>query len=256
MKINGKLFYLYLVTNIINQKCYIGWSHNPQRRWAQHCSAAQNNSDIYFHKALRKYGKENFLCDIIQCFDTEEEVKQAEIYWINSLKEYVILYNSTLGGEGTVGWIPSEEFKQHLSEIRSGKQNPFFGKTHAPETLEKMRAASTGKNNPNFGKSLYGKYNHFYGKRHTNASKQAISVSKIGLQGGENNPRALLLATDIPIIRDKWSTANYTLMELAKEYKVTKSCIHCIVTNKSWKVSDEEYLILKEKRKNNLFKIK
>ena len=35
---------------------------------------------------------------------------------------------------------------------RSGKNNPFFGKTHKPESVEKMRLVKLGERNPMFGK--------------------------------------------------------------------------------------------------------
>ena len=39
----------------------------------------------------------------------------------------------------------SEETKALLSELRTGESNPFYGKHHDPETIEKNRQAHLGK---------------------------------------------------------------------------------------------------------------
>ena len=52
--------YIYLITNKINGKQYIGQTvKTVQKRWSRHL-ADSKNFDFYFYKAIRKYGKENF----------------------------------------------------------------------------------------------------------------------------------------------------------------------------------------------------
>ena len=53
---------IYKVTNTVNGKSYIGQTVQPMnvRKGGHLYSAFQQNSNFYFHKALRKYGKENF----------------------------------------------------------------------------------------------------------------------------------------------------------------------------------------------------
>lgn len=67
-------------------------------------------------------------------------------------------YNSTLGGEGIKGWIPSDEYRKNKSKIsiqvyanmsdqekkekfgKSGSKNAFYNKTHDEITIAKMKA--------------------------------------------------------------------------------------------------------------------
>lgn len=59
------------------------------------------------------------------------------------------------------GFKYSEEQKQKMSEERSGKNNPFYGRKHTLETKQKISKANkgklTGENNPMFGVNVYEK---------------------------------------------------------------------------------------------------
>lgn len=41
--------------------------------------------------------------------------------------------------------------------INNTKENPFFGKTHSPDVIKKLRERMTGQNNPMYGKSNRGR---------------------------------------------------------------------------------------------------
>ena len=99
---------IYKVTNLINNKIYIGQSINIYKRWEAHKYVSLNKNsqeyNIYFHNALRKYGINNFLFEIIeQC--NKDELDEKEKYWI----EYYdscnrdIGYNESKGGYGYNG---------------------------------------------------------------------------------------------------------------------------------------------------------
>jgi len=109
-------------------------------------------------KAFRKYGKDNFLKEIICMCDSQEELNRQEIFWIEKLNSRSTSgqgYNLTIGGEGTNGLKMTEESKRKLSVVASkriGELNPFWGKTLSQEHIDKMTrtrvAAITGGNNP------------------------------------------------------------------------------------------------------------
>lgn len=61
----------------------------------------------------------------------------------NTGKEY-ILVNKSYGGEGPSGYKLSDETRQKMSESRFGENNNFFGKTHSEETKEKIRQKRLG----------------------------------------------------------------------------------------------------------------
>ena len=90
---------IYKVTNKINGKVYIGQSVDIGKRWRQHMTA---KDDIYFHKAIQKYGIENFEWEVIeQC--KKKDLDEREIYWIEYYDSYNKGYNCTKGGEGNSG---------------------------------------------------------------------------------------------------------------------------------------------------------
>lgn len=83
MKICG----IYKITNIKNGHMYIGASIDCHRRWLDHRSKSHTSTkseDInkILYRAMRKYGLDNFIFEIIeQC--KPEELKDREIYWID-----------------------------------------------------------------------------------------------------------------------------------------------------------------------------
>ena len=98
-----KICGIYVITNNVNGKQYIGLSKNCLKRWADHYSKAytsKKEDDInkVLYKAMRKYGRENFSFRILEeC--SEEQLQEREIYWIDQLKTYDNGYNETRGGE-------------------------------------------------------------------------------------------------------------------------------------------------------------
>ena len=90
---------IYKVTNKINGKVYIGQSADIGRRWRQHMTA---EDDTYFHKAIQKYGVENFKWEVIeQC--KKKDLDEREIYWIEYYDSFNKGYNCTKGGDGVSG---------------------------------------------------------------------------------------------------------------------------------------------------------
>lgn len=98
--------YIYKITNIINNKIYIGLTTQTiKERWRQHVSSAYSKkSKSYnevFKKAIRKYGENSFRLEEIDNASTLEELKEKEKYWITY---YDCCYtNGGIGYNGTEG---------------------------------------------------------------------------------------------------------------------------------------------------------
>jgi hypothetical protein len=103
--------YIYTITNLENQKLYVGKTTqpNPYDRWKQHLQAArskdnlaENNSihSMPIVRAICKYGADNFKFRVLEeC--GEDNVNERETYWIEKLEAFGKNgYNVTLGGEG------------------------------------------------------------------------------------------------------------------------------------------------------------
>ena len=94
--------YIYKITNLINNKCYIGKTLNTiQERWREHCSDYKKRDEEKrpLYSAMNKYGIENFkIEEIEQC--NEDIVNDREKYWIEYYSSFKKGYNATLGGDG------------------------------------------------------------------------------------------------------------------------------------------------------------
>lgn len=85
---------------------YIGLTSNLKRRHSDHLNASRNpkNRDynLPIHRALRKYGEENFELNILEDdIEDKEKLKEKEIYWIKFYNTYENRqhYNETPGGD-------------------------------------------------------------------------------------------------------------------------------------------------------------
>ena len=89
---------------------------------------------------------------------TEEEAFKHEKYMIAVFGRIDlgtgILRNKTNGGEGTSGFIQSEETRRKQSEAKKGKNHPNYGKTLSEKTRKKLSEKNKGENNPRYGKNI------------------------------------------------------------------------------------------------------
>lgn len=91
--------YIYKTTNLINNKIYIG-----KHIWHKaEIDKSYLGSGVYLKKAIDKYGKSAFICEILDYAETLEELNKKEIEYIlkfNSMDPSVG-YNLTRSGDGT-----------------------------------------------------------------------------------------------------------------------------------------------------------
>ena len=189
--------YIYKITNLVNQKIYIGQTNNPKRRWAEHKCIARHNfkykSALY--NAMRFYGIKNFQFQIVE--ECEDEIMPSrEAYYIQQWNTICPNgYNLTPGGEKVFG-----------------QYNPFFGKHHSDETKKKISEKNKGRKFSQEEREACclrnaRENNPFYGKHHSDATKQRIREANIAngtyqalsQRMRENNPNKDGRAAFIPV---------------------------------------------------------
>jgi len=141
----NKFMLIYKATNTINQKSYVGKTENTfDKRKSDHLTDAKRDKGFAFHSAIRKYGEENFVWEIVEDNITGDAVlNQKEEYYISLYESFGPKgYNMTKGGEGQKGWVPSEETRAKWSEQRRGK-DPWNKGTAKPKKVltEEEKAA-------------------------------------------------------------------------------------------------------------------
>jgi group I intron endonuclease len=107
---------IYKLTNINNGKIYIGQTVDSlEKRINGHLNESNNNSTKRpLLNALKKYGLKNFKIEIIDTAETQEELDEKEIKWIESLKSLTPNGYNVLGG-GQYRKKTTEEFGKLIS---------------------------------------------------------------------------------------------------------------------------------------------
>lgn len=92
------MWHVYKVTNMLNDKIYVGVHKSDDID-----NDTYMGSGVVIRKAIKKYGIDNFRCEILFSFDNEKDAYARENEIVN--EEFVnspLTYNATMGGIG--GW--------------------------------------------------------------------------------------------------------------------------------------------------------
>lgn len=203
---NTSISGVYRIVNLVNHKFYIGSTKNFNQRWdEEHKPQLKRNCHYnpYLQRAWNKYGEQNFKFEIIEeCHP--EQCLIREQYYLDTLTpwDYKIGYNSSRvsGGGDKISYHPN------LEEIK--KKHSINGKErwNSKSEQDKINYANQvkGDKNPNWrggtsighcldcGKEIspdnkrclvcskIGEKNSFYGKHHSEETKQKLSSIHTG----------------------------------------------------------------------------
>jgi group I intron endonuclease len=112
---------IYCYHCIPTGKKYIGQTKYEIRRKEYHRYISSKGCKRKFYNAVRKYGWENFIYGIIEECEIEL-LTQKEISYIKEFNTFEYGYNSTLGGDGKLGWKHSEKTKEKIRKSNLGKK--------------------------------------------------------------------------------------------------------------------------------------
>ena len=126
---------IYGYTNLESGRMYIGKTLYPKQRWKAHRYGKYKNG---WHKDYQK-NPEKYEYSVIEYDVPEDKLNEREIFWISFFDSYHNGYNLTPGGDGMPkGYKHTDEWKRNQSIKMSGKNNPFYGKHHSEETKQKI----------------------------------------------------------------------------------------------------------------------
>ena len=211
------MFYCYKITNLKNNKVYIGKTNRPEARWREHKSGSTNAKSGRKYacpvaSAIRKYGAESFKFEVITSYKTEQEANDGEVY-------YIALYRSNINVFG-------REFGYNLTEGGEGVSDM----KRTPETRAKMSASHMGLH-PTEGALKKMRHSHS-GFFHSKESKEALSK----MFSGENSINAKITWEIVSQIRKDYENADFTQTQLAQKYRLSRSNIGSIVRYESWRI--------------------
>lgn len=149
---------IYLWTNLLNGKVYVGQTQNFYNRMKQYYKKREHR---LINFALDKYGFDNFDVIVLNRVESTEVLDDLEQYWMDFYKSYErnIGYNVCREASTTRGYHHTEHDKKKMSEIakrcfqenpsliKKGKDNHMFGKKLSEETKKKMSKSRKGNQN-------------------------------------------------------------------------------------------------------------
>jgi group I intron endonuclease len=201
---------VYKITCSVTGKIYVGWTkQSTEKRWQRHLRL---DKKCYLRNCISLYGADSFRIEIIAADLSIDEAKRMEVALIRDLKLNICRYpdgngmNMTDGGEGTIGYVATDDHRKNLSianmgkkrnpEIclkfslaKQGEKNPSYRR---PKTAKQIESAKTVflRNNPHKpGKDShrYGKPSHMRGRKHTDEAKARMSAAQ---KGKKKKPRS------------------------------------------------------------------
>lgn len=210
--------FLYQLT-APNGKAYLGiTNYMPEQRWNKHAASSRSNSSLAIHRAIRKYGWDNFKKEVLVegSFAYVKELEIKAIALFNTFTPFG--YNLTKGGDGVLGTNyflgrkHSPETIAKMKLVQQGHAGSMNGKHHTEEAKEKIAVAQRGEKAHWFGKTLAEETKQKMafvkkGKLHTIASKELLSTKR----------------------KVQWTDPAYRAKNIAGQQNKVYTCPHCSI---------------------------
>ena len=247
---------IYKLTNLVNNKIYIGITtkslNERKRAHIQACSS--KNRKYLIHKALNKYGIDNFKFEQIDTFTTTASGRKLEMEYIKKYNSFYIDgygYNMTIGGEGTQGfrYNHSDETKQNISQKMKGKPK-------SEETKRNMTTAQAERKkwyihivSPEAAAKSAKSRTGMRGTPHTTESKQKLRLANLGKKHSEET-RKKMSKSSIGRVKSQETRNKMRLANLGKKHSEETKRKLSISHFKH--IPDDIYKVIIECIKNNL----
>ena len=165
LKVEGVI---YKITNLINNKIYIGQTRQrPIERWQSHLQESaklDKSRKSYLHSSIHKYGFDNFKFEIIFTIKAKDVnnlsvlLDALEVFYISKFKTIDPKFGYNLTSGGSKKFIISEETREKLrishlgyewsEESKQKLSKTIKGRKHSDQTKQKISIAHMGKKKP------------------------------------------------------------------------------------------------------------
>lgn len=204
---------IYQIKNKENGKVYIGSTTDWEQRKSRHIKDLKNGShhNIILQRAWRKYGKNSFSFGVIE---EVENPKQKEQEILDNRKPFpnnggYNISSSASGGDlisnhpnkEEIDKRKAEKVRKRIKNLSEQERKEKYGRKEDKNgnwkggVYEKKTTCKCGNNKDYYAKKCEecydktGKNNPFYGKSHTEESKNKIKKAKKGEYHGSQNKR-------------------------------------------------------------------
>lgn len=119
--------YIYILVDPLTDEIrYVGKTNNLAKRRTYHFSiTVQSKLRCHVSRWLTKILNQGLRPLMIEIDKVEGDWEWCEKYWIEQFKIWGCnLTNHSIGGGGTTGWQPSEEFRKKQSILKMGRKVP------------------------------------------------------------------------------------------------------------------------------------
>lgn len=183
--------FIYCLRNVVNGKVYVGYSCNPERRWEREREGAlrpkDRQYDTLLSRAIRKYGWDSFLKELLEACEDQVAGLEAEKKWVQLLQSDnpTFGYNMDAGG----GMPPNHTGKTRSIETRKKMGAGHKGKVVSEATRKKLSDRNKGKKLSAEAKRHLSEVNK--GKSFSENTRTKMSQAKKGVPLSEAHRKAL-----------------------------------------------------------------
>ena len=233
-----KICGVYKITSPSGQ-IYIGESSDIKRRWKDY-KHSKGKGQPKLKNSFQKYNVNQHIFEIIEeCLF--EDLKCRERYW----QDFYDVLNGGLNCSLTeCGELKKETSEETLQKLSNSLKGRIFSEEHKNKISQSLKGENNGMYgkkgilNPMFGKGLKGEDNPWFGKTHTEETKNKMSIAKKGNQSSRKGVKLLKSTIELMVqhkrkpisqfslngdfIRD-WDSMASAEREL-KIYNISKAC--------------------------------
>jgi len=245
---------IYVITNEVNGKEYVGVTCDLERRWRQHKQNVRNKQSGHLYNAMRKYRIEYFSIQVVESAETREQACELEKQWIADLDTYHGAgYNMTEGGDRP----PVLTGEDHPMYGRTGQDAPMYGREGVSGENHPMYGVTgedhpgsqlTGEDNPMYdnGEMIAGEDNPMYGRTGQDAPLYGVTGEDHPAYGrtgedhpmyghtGQDSPTSKLSKSEASLLKWYALNSNLTLTEVGKMFGVHNSQVSRIKRGQNW----------------------